>query len=253
MLERDWKRQCHEFLELGDPELKPETQQLSLSRPSSRCPHCGHTIRAWENIPVLSYLMLKGRCASCQHPISIQYPLVEAMTGALSLIVAWRFGASLDMLAALVFTWILIALTLIDLHKTLLPDNLTLPLLWMGMLMGLSGTFTDIQSSVIGAIAGYLVLWLVFHVFRLITGKEGMGYGDFKLLSALGAWTGWQLLPQIILLSSVAGALFGIGMVLTGKTQRQQPIPFGPYLAVAGWIALMWGPELNHLYLDTLK
>ena len=253
MMERDWKIQCHEFLELGAPELSDETRTLSLSTPVSRCPQCGHKIRAWENIPVISYLLLRAKCSSCKSHISIQYPLVEAITGAVSLVVAWRFGVSMEMLAALVFSWILLALTLIDLKKTLLPDSLTLPLLWLGLLLALNNTFTDLTSSVIGAAAGYLVLWLVFHAFRLVTGKEGMGYGDFKLLAALGAWAGWQLLPQIILLSSVVGALIGIGLLVTGKNKRSQPIPFGPYLAVAGWIALLWGQDINRLYLGSIQ
>jgi len=252
ILERDWKIQCHEFLELGEPELDTELKQLSLSSPASRCPHCGHQIRAWENIPVLSYLLLKAKCSSCHAAISMQYPLVEAMTGILSLVVAWRFGISIETLAALAFTWILVALTLIDLHKQLLPDNLTLPLLWLGLVVNLYGVFCDLQSSVIGAAAGYLVLWSVYHGFRLVTGKEGMGYGDFKLLAALGAWMGWQMLPQIVLVSSIVGALLGIGMILLGKNQRSQPIPFGPYLAIAGWIAMLWGQALNQLYLGTL-
>jgi leader peptidase (prepilin peptidase)/N-methyltransferase len=251
-MERDWKIQCHEFLDLGEPEFEPPLKQLSLSSPASRCPHCGHKIRFWENIPVLSYLMLRAKCSSCKAPISIQYPLVEFMTGVLSLVVAWRFGVSLEMLAALAFTWILIALTLIDLHKQLLPDNLTLPLLWLGLVINIFGVFTDITSSVIGAAAGYLVLWSVYHAFRLLTGKEGMGYGDFKLLAALGAWMGWQFLPQIVLVSSVVGAVFGITMIVLGKNQRTQAIPFGPYLAVAGWIALLWGQELNQLYLGSI-
>jgi leader peptidase (prepilin peptidase)/N-methyltransferase len=252
MMDRDWKIQCHEFLELGEPELEPALKQLSLSSPASRCPHCGHKIRFWENIPVLSYILLRAKCSACKAAISIQYPLVEFITGVLSLVVAWRFGVSLEMLAALAFTWVLIALTLIDLHKQLLPDNLTLPLLWLGLVINIFGVFTDITSSVIGAAAGYLVLWSVYHAFRLLTGKEGMGYGDFKLLAALGAWMGWQFLPQIVLVSSVVGAVFGITMIVLGKNQRTQAIPFGPYLAVAGWIALLWGQELNQLYLGSI-
>ena len=201
---------------------------------------------------MLSYILLRAKCSSCKAAISLRYPLVEGIAGALSLVVAWRFGVSLDMLAALAFTWILLALTLIDLDKQLLPDSLTLPLLWLGLLLNLNGMFTDLASSVIGAAAGYLVLWTVYHGFRLITGKEGMGYGDFKLLAALGAWMGWQLLPQIVLLSSVVGAVFGIAMILFGKNKRTQAIPFGPYLAVAGWIALLWGQEINQLYLGTV-
>jgi leader peptidase (prepilin peptidase) / N-methyltransferase len=252
MMERDWKIQCHDYLSLGEPEFEHELKHLNLSTPASRCPHCGHKIRFWENIPVISYILLRAKCSSCKAPISIQYPLVEAATGLLSLVVAWRFGVTLEMLAALLFTWILIALTLIDLDKQLLPDSLTLPLLWLGLVVNLFGVVTDLRSSVIGAVAGYLVLWSVFHLFRLITGKEGMGYGDFKLLAALGAWMGWQLLPQIVLVSSVVGAVLGISMIVIGKNRRTQPIPFGPYLAIAGWIALLWGQEINHLYLGLI-
>ncbi len=252
MLERDWKIQCHEFLELGEPKLESGLKNLGLATPASRCPQCGHKIRAWENIPVLSYILLGAKCSACKTHISLRYPIVEAITGLLSLIVAWKLGVTLEMLAALILTWVLIALTLIDADTQLLPDNITLPLLWAGLLLNLFGVFTDISSSVIGAIAGYLVLWSVFHLFRLITGKEGMGYGDFKLLAALGAWLGWQFLPQIVLVSSVVGAVFGITMILIGKNQRTQAIPFGPYLAVAGWIALLWGSEINQLYLGSL-
>lgn len=252
ILERDWKLQCHEFLELGEPELEPALKDLGLATPASRCPQCGHKIRAWENIPVLSYILLRAKCASCKTHISMRYPIVEAITGVLSLVVAWQLGVTIEMLAALVFTWVLIALTLIDADTQLLPDSITLPLLWAGLLLNLFGVFTDIGSSVIGAVAGYLVLWSVFHLFRLITGKEGMGYGDFKLLAALGAWMGWQFLPQIVLVSSVVGAVFGITMILIGKNQRTQAIPFGPYLAVAGWIALLWGSQINQLYLGSL-
>ena len=182
----------------------------------------------------------------------MQYPLIELFTAIASLVVAYRFGVTLQMLAALCLTWTLIALTVIDIHQQLLPDNLTLPLMWLGILLAVFGVFTNLQSSVIGAIAGYMILWSVFQAFRLLTGKEGMGYGDFKLLGALGAWLGWELLPQVILLSSVVGATFGIMMLLTGKTRMQNKIPFGPYLALAGWIALIWGDELNRLYYSML-
>ncbi len=252
MMERDWKIQCHEFLELGEAEFDDNTRIMGLSKPRSSCPSCGHMITALENIPLLSYLLLKARCSSCQTGISIQYPLVELITGVMSLVVAIEFGVSWETLAALFFTWILIALTLIDLHKQLLPDNMTLPLLWLGIAISFTDMFTDLNSSVLGAIAGYLVLWLVFHIFKIVTGKEGMGYGDFKLLAALGAWCGWELLPQIILLSSLVGAITGIMMIITGLTKRQQPIPFGPYLATAGWIAFLWGDLINELYLGFL-
>ena len=252
ILDREWKQQCHEYLEIEQPELSPELTKLSLSTPRSACPNCGHMITAIENIPVISYLFLRGRCSSCKNPISIQYPLVEFFTAAASVVVAYRFGITEQTIAALIFTWTLISLTLIDIHKQLLPDNLTLPLMWLGLLLALFEVFTDLQSSFIGAIACYLILWSVFQGFKIITGKEGMGYGDFKLLAALGAWLGWQLLPQIILLSSIVGTLFGIGMLVTGKTEMQNKIPFGPYLAMAGWIALIWGEQLNTLYYSIL-
>ena len=252
ILNREWKQQCHEYLETDPPEPDPEIKDLSLSSPRSTCPNCGHMITVIENIPVVSYLLLRGRCASCKNRISFQYPLVELFTAAASVAVAYRFGISIQTVAALFFTWALIALTLIDIHKQLLPDIITLPLMWLGLLLAIFEVFTNIQSSVIGAMAGYLILWSVFQGFLIITGKEGMGHGDFKLLAALGAWFGWELLPQIILLSSVVGTILGLGMLLTGKTEAQSKIPFGPYLALAGWIALIWGDQLNHLYYSIL-
>jgi len=253
ILDREWKSQCHEYLKLEQHEPDEATVRLGLATPASSCPHCGHTIRAWENIPIISYLLLRGRCAGCRAPISIQYPLIESATALLSLVVAFHFGVSVQTLAALLFSWTLISLTMIDIHEQLLPDNLTLPLLWLGLLFALFDTFAPLQDCVIGAIAGYGVLWLVFQLFRLVTGKEGMGYGDFKLLAALGAWTGWTMLPQIVLVSSVIGAVAGIIMLVSGRTRTQQPIPFGPYLALAGWIALLWGESINRAYMATLQ
>lgn len=252
MMERDWKLECHEFLELKPPKVEQRLSSLNLSNPASACPNCGHNLRFWENIPVLSYLFLGAKCSSCKTSISIQYPVVELLTGITSLIVAYRFGATLQTLAALFFTWVLIALTLIDLKKQLLPDNMTLPLLWFGLFISFFDLFTDLKSSVIGAMAGYLILWSVYYLFKLLTKKEGMGFGDFKLLAALGAWAGFSYLPQIILISSVVGSIAGITMLLVGKTRQQQPIPFGPYLAVAGWIALLWGETINTAYLAFL-
>jgi leader peptidase (prepilin peptidase)/N-methyltransferase len=252
MLEHDWKQQCHEFLEMAMP-AENEKQKIGLAKPASTCPHCGHAIRPWENIPVISYLVLGGKCSSCKAPISIQYPAIETITAIMSVVVAWKFGVTLQTAGALLFTWILIALTMIDVHKQLLPDNLTLPLLWLGLIFALFNTYTTLQASVIGAIAGYMVLWTIFHLFRLVTGKEGMGFGDFKLLAAMGAWMGWTMLPQIILVSSVVGAVAGSVMLVTGKARSQQPIPFGPYLAVAGWVALLWGNDINQAYLVTLQ
>lgn len=244
MMEAGWKQECRVILDL--PEAPAE--RISLSYPPSRCPSCGAGIKPWQNIPVVSWLLLRGRCAGCQSPISIQYPLVEAATGLLSAVCAWHFGWSPQLAAALVLTWALVTLTVIDLRTMLLPDNITLPLLWLGLGLGLAAVFTDLRSAVIGAMAGYLSLWSVFHIFKLITGKEGMGYGDFKLLAALGAWLGWQSLPMIILLSSVVGALVGIAMILLRRIGREMPIPFGPYLATAGWLAMIWGESLQNAY-----
>ncbi len=247
MLERQWRLECRQFLEL--PESPPE-ERLDLLYPPSRCPRCGHRIRAWENVPVLSWLWLRGRCSRCREPISPRYPVIEGLTAILSLAVAWRFGVSPQTLWALVLTWGLIVLSVIDYDHQLLPDALTLPLLWLGLLLSLFGVFTDPRSAIMGATAGYLLLWGVYQSFRLITGKEGMGYGDFKLLALLGAWLGWQMLPLIVLLSSLVGAIAGVALILFRGRDRGLPIPFGPYLAVAGWIALMWGETLNRWYLQ---
>ena len=221
-----------------------------LITPASTCPHCGHAIRAWENIPVLSYLLLRGRCSNCQTPISMRYPLVEAVTGLLSLGVVLHFGATPAAFAALILLWGLVALTVVDLDEQLLPDQLTLPLLWLGLLVNIGGLFTDLSSAVIGAAAGYLSLWLVFQLFRLVTGREGMGYGDFKLLAVFGAFLGWQMLPLVILLSSLIGAIVGISLIVLRGRDRQIPIPFGPYLAAAGFVALLWGEQINLSYLQ---
>ncbi len=217
--------------------------------PPSSCPACGHRIRAWENIPVLSWIRQKGRCTACGERISIQYPVVELISGLLSLVVVWHFGFSFQALAALLLTWALIAMSVIDIRIQILPDVLILPLIWLGLLLNLDGLFTDIHSAVYGAVAGYLSLWFIFHLFLLITGKEGMGYGDFKLFALFGAWLGWQLLPQILLVSAAVGAVTGIAMILFLGRDRSLPIPFGPYLAAAGWIALLWGEEINRSYL----
>jgi len=221
-----------------------------LITPASSCPHCGHGIRAWENIPIISYLILQGRCSNCEATIGARYPIVEGISGLLSLLIILHFGATAAGLAALVLTWGLVALTVIDLDEQLLPDQLTLPLMWLGLLVNINGTFTDLGSAVIGAAAGYLSLWLVFQVFRLLTGREGMGYGDFKLLAVFGAFLGWQYLPQVVLLSSLIGAIVGVGLVLLRGRDRQIPIPFGPYLAIAGLVALLWGEEINRGYLQ---
>lgn len=245
MMERGWLAECAELR--GEP--PPQTEKLTLASPRSRCPHCGHGITAAENIPIFSFLFLKGRCRACQARISPRYPFVEALSGLLSGYAAWRFGASWAGIGALLFIWCMIALTFIDFDTQLLPDSITLPLLWAGLLLNLGGTFTDIRSAVIGAVAGYLSLWAVYWGFKLATGKEGMGYGDFKLLAAAGAWLGWQMLPLTILASSMVGAVAGIALIVFARHGRNIPIPFGPYLAAAAIIALFWGKSLNQQYL----
>jgi leader peptidase (prepilin peptidase)/N-methyltransferase len=225
---------------------------LSLAKPRSRCPACGHRITALENIPVLSYLLLKGKCSGCGTRISARYPVIEIVSGLLSAYAAWHFGPSIQTLGALLLLWSLIALAAIDFDTQLLPDSITLPLLWIGLAFNLAATYTDLNAAVIGAMAGYLSLWSVFWLFKLVTGKEGMGYGDFKLLAALGAWLGWSMLPAIILLSSVVGAVVGISLIVLARHGRNVPIPFGPYLAAAGGIALFWGPQLTHSYLGLI-
>jgi len=250
ILEREWKRECSELLGLNNQTLDKAKARFNLITPGSHCPHCGHKITALENIPLVSYVALGGKCSQCGNAISLQYPAVEATSGLLSLVIAWHFGFSWQALAALLLTWALIALSVIDLKSKLLPDIITLTFLWLGLILSMLGIFTDLQSSVLGAVAGYLSLWAVYQLFRLITGKEGMGYGDFKLLAMLGAWLGWQLLPVIILLSSLVGTLVGASLIILKHLDRNIPIPFGPYLAVAGWIALLWGNDITQAYLD---
>jgi leader peptidase (prepilin peptidase) / N-methyltransferase len=274
MLDREWRSQAEQILkgdsdqEMGDSQSAPDahlpsayslqptaSSPYNLFVPRSACPKCGAMITAWQNVPVVSYLLLRGKCAKCGQKISPRYPLVELGTAILSALVAWKFGFVWYTGAALVLTWTLIALAGIDVDTQLLPDNITLPLVWLGLLLSLATTIPDIglpvatQSSIIGAVAGYLSLWSVYHLFRMLTGKEGMGYGDFKLFAALGAWLGWQMLPLIILLSAFTGAVVGIALISVRRHDRNIPIPFGPYLAAAGWIALMWGDELVGSYL----
>lgn len=245
MMERDWHNNC---LELQGKDI-PEATKYTLATPRSACPKCGHMITALENIPVISYLALKGKCRSCKNPISMRYPLIEALTGILIGLVSWKFGYTTTTLFAWAFTFALIALTFIDFDTQLLPDDITLPLLWLGLLFNLSTGFTDLKSAVIGAISGYLILWSIYWLFKLVTGKEGMGYGDFKLLAAIGAWFGWQLLPAVILLSSVLGAVIGIGLIVLTKRGREVPMPFGPFLAIGGIAALFLGQTLASFYL----
>jgi leader peptidase (prepilin peptidase)/N-methyltransferase len=248
MMQRNWRKECAEYLQIDSGATEPQ-EPFNLAVPLSRCPNCNTPIKPHQNIPVISYLFLKGRCAACSNPIAARYPLVEAFTAITSALVAWHFGYSPQTVFALALTWSLITLSFIDIDHQLLPDNITLPVLWLGLLLSLFGFFTDTHSSIIGAIAGYTVLWAVYHLFKLATGKEGMGYGDFKLLALFGAWLGWQYLPVIILLSSLVGAIIGVAMIIFAKHDHNTPIPYGPYLAAAGWIALLWGNDLNQLYL----
>lgn len=258
MLDREWRAQCAE-LAGHDPHATTVAatpgERFNLVVPRSACPSCKAPITALQNVPLVSWLFLRGRCARCAAPIPVRYPLVELLTGILSAWVAVQFGFGLPTLAALILTWFLIALTFIDIDTQLLPDSLTLPLLWLGLTLSLWGPQAaapipvDVRSSLIGAVAGYLSLWSVYHLFRLVTGKEGMGYGDFKLLAALGAWLGWQMLLPVILIAALVGAVVGITMLATGKQSRATPIPFGPFLAAAGWLVLMFGRGLVGRYL----
>ena len=243
MMEREWAEQCAELR----GETAPPAEPLSLARPRSRCPHCGHGITALQNIPVISWLALRGRCAGCKAPISTRYPVVELAAGLAAAFCAWRLGPGIAAVGAMVFVWTVLAASLIDFDTQLLPDSMTQPLLWLGLLLNARGTFTDLQSAVIGATAGYLSLWGVYWLFKLATGKEGMGYGDFKLLAAIGAWMGWSVLPVVILLSSLVGAVIGVSLIVFFKHGREVPIPFGPYLGAAGIIALFWGHPLTEM------
>jgi leader peptidase (prepilin peptidase) / N-methyltransferase len=248
MMEREWDQQCSE---LRDETIEP-LPTLNLAKPRSECPHCKHKITALENIPIISYLALRGRCSQCNTSISLRYPIMEALTGIISGFIAWHFGYGFITVAAFIFVWSMIALAFIDLDTQLLPDDITLPLLWIGLLINLGNGFTDINSAVIGATSGYLFLWLIYWCFKITTGKEGMGYGDFKLLAVIGAWFGWKILPLVILFSSLVGAVIGIGLIIVAKHKRDAPIPFGPYLVGGGLIALFWGDQLNRTYLNLL-
>lgn len=246
MMEREWHNNC---LELQGKDI-PEQEKLTLAKPRSACPKCGHKITALENVPIISYLVLRGKCKGCGTKIGLRYPFVEALTGALVGLVAWKFGYSYTTLFAWVFTLALIALTIIDFDTQLLPDDITLPLLWLGLLFNINNTgFIDLKSAVIGAVVGYMVLWSVYWLFKIVTGKEGMGFGDFKLLAAIGAWFGWQLIPAVILLSSVLGAVIGIGLIVARGKTGNTAIPFGPFLALGGIAALFYGPQLASYYL----
>lgn len=247
ILQRDWREQAREILELPG---EAQTATFNLVLPNSSCPHCAHEIKPWENIPLISYLLLRGKCSSCKAPISPRYPLVELSCGLLSGFIAWHFGFTWQAGGMLLLTWGLLAMSLIDADHQLLPDSLVLPLLWLGLIANSFGLFTSLSDALWGAVAGYLSLWSVYWLFKLVTGKEGMGYGDFKLLAMLGAWGGWQVLPLTILLSSLVGAVLGLMMLRLRNAETSTPIPFGPYLAIAGWIALLWGEQITARYLQ---
>ena len=258
MMERDWREQCEE-LGKTPPEHEMPEGRFDLVVPRSRCPSCGAPIKAWQNIPVVSYLLLSGKCANCKESISARYPIVELLTGVLAALCAWRFGVGWEGLMAILLTLALVPIALIDADTQLIPDSIVLPLMWLGLAMslfapmaGAETLFIAPKDAIVGAMAGYLSLWSVYQLFKLVTGKEGMGYGDFKLLAALGAWLGWQSLPLIILMSAVVGAVVGIGIMVIRKHERGVPIPFGPYLAAAGWITMLWGDTIQHAYLDML-
>lgn len=246
MLMRDWRMQAREVLDLPE---QADAEPFNLILPNSSCPHCGHEIKPWENIPLMSWLVLRGKCSSCKEAISIRYPLVELACGLFSAVIAWQFGVSWDAVAMLVLTWGLLSMSLIDADHQILPDVLVLPLLWLGLILNSLGFFTSLSDALWGAVIGYMSLWSIFWLFKLITGKEGMGYGDFKLLALIGAWGGWQVLPLTILLSSVLGAVIGIIILRLQRNGYNKPIPFGPYLAAAGWLALIWGEQITSRYL----
>jgi leader peptidase (prepilin peptidase)/N-methyltransferase len=258
MMEREWRAQCEEIAET--PAVELPTGRFDLVAPRSRCSACGQPITALQNIPVISYLMLGGKCGNCQVPISSRYPIIELMTAVLTGIVTWRFGFGWEALAAVLMTWALIAISVIDIDHQIIPDSVSLPLIWAGLFLSLFHDmanaeilFIEPKTAIAGGLAGYLSLWSIYHLFRLLTGKEGMGYGDFKLLAALGAWLGWQMLPLIILLSAAVGAVIGITLIVLKRHERSVPIPFGPYLAAAGWIAMLYGPQIMDAYLDYMS
>ena len=260
MMEQGWYKECREFLadELAENKKKvtsseqATTQDITLSKPASTCPKCGHLIRFYENIPVISWLFLRGKCSQCNNKISIRYPAIELVTAVLSTVVAVHYGVTSTTLFIVLLTYALICLTMIDFDHMLLPDQITLPLLWLGLLVNLNGSIVPLEEAVIGAVVGYLSLYSIFWLFKLLTGKEGMGHGDFKLVALFGAWIGWQLLPVLILMASAVGAVIGISLMLFKNHQREQAIPFGPYLAIAGWITMLWGNNIWNWYLSTL-
>jgi len=249
MLKRQWKSECTTYLEL-ESEAPSSTEPFNLVKPDSTCPKCGHKIKPWENIPVISWLFLRGKCSNCKTSISFRYPAIELLTGIVSGWMIYQFGANWAGIMAMIFSWMLIALFFIDLDEQLLPDNITLPLLWLGLIANSQGLFTDLNTALFGAVFGYLSLWSVYWLFKIVTGKEGMGHGDFKLLGALGAWIGWTMLPQIIIISSFVGLAFGLSQMF--RSGENKPFAFGPSLIIAGVIAFIWGAEINHWYLTAL-
>lgn len=252
MMEKNWRSQCSELLNITPSDSDTDVK-LNLAFPPSHCFSCKHQIQWWENIPVLSYLWLKGKCSSCKQKISIRYPVVELSTALLSSLIVWQFGLTPASTAAIFLTWVLITLTAIDIDTQLLPDDITLPLLWLGLILNLFGIIVSLQDAVIGAVVGYLCLWSIFWIFKLLTGKEGMGYGDFKLLAALGAWMGWQAIPCILILSSLSGSIVGLSMIQFKNRDSQHPMPFGPYLCMAAYAYIVWGSVLTTWYLTTLN
>jgi leader peptidase (prepilin peptidase)/N-methyltransferase len=258
MMERDWREQAAELAKTPPETALPE-DRFDLVVPRSRCPSCGTLIKAWQNIPVVSYLLLGGKCSKCRESISARYPLVELMTAVLAALCAWRFGVGLEAVMAIIMTLALVPVAMIDADTQLIPDSIVLPLMWVGLAMSLFAPVAGAETlfvapgdAIVGAMAGYLSLWSIYWLFKLVTGKEGMGYGDFKLLAALGAWLGWQQLPLIILMSAVVGAIVGIALMAFRKHERSVPIPFGPYLAAAGWITMLWGDTIKTTYLDAI-
>ena len=245
-MEQEWRKQCCELLKIEKKQYIPKTCPSPLR---SQCPHCATMIKAVDNIPVLSFLLLKGRCRACHKKIAFRYPVIEILTSAVTIIVAIHFNISIQTIAALILSWALICLAVIDIDHYLLPDDITLPLLWLGLILNAFNIFTDIYSSLFGAVFGYLSLWSIYIIHKMITGKEGMGYGDFKLLAMLGAWLGWQLLPIIIIISSFMGAVIGLLAIMLMGFNKNKPIPFGPYLAISGWVSLLWGYFINTHYL----
>jgi len=250
MMERDWRMQCRSLLGLPDVAEIDGQKTYNLIMPRSSCPYCQKPVRVLDNIPVVSYVLLRGYCRNCAAPISLRYPAIELISALLSAYIAWHFGFDVKTFFAVLLTWALLCLCIIDLDKQLLPDDITLSFLWLGLAGNIFNMFTDAVSGLIGAMLGYASLWIIFMLYKVLTGKEGMGHGDFKLLAMLGAWTGWQMLPLIILLASLIGSIVGVFLILFRKHDYVNPIPFGPYLALSGWIALLWGSDLNRMYLS---